>query len=112
MRLVQGLKAKGLRVDGIGEQGHWGIDDPPLAAIDAALAAIRASGTKPLVTELDMDVLPRDPDMWGADLVEEGEDPRGDERVPGRPAPPPCRSSSRAATRTCSRFPEARRRRA
>jgi len=68
IRLVQGLKAKGLRVDGIGEQGHWGLDDPPLAAIDAALAAIRASGTKPLVTELDMDVLPRDPDMWGADL--------------------------------------------
>jgi endo-1,4-beta-xylanase len=68
VRLVQGLKAKGLRVDGIGEQGHWGLDDPPLAAIDAALAAIRASGTRPLVTELDMDVLPRDPDMWGADL--------------------------------------------
>ena len=68
IRLVQGLKAKGLRVDGIGEQGHWGLDDPPLVAIDAALAAIRASGTKALVTELDMDVLPRDPDMWGADL--------------------------------------------
>jgi len=68
IRLVAGLKAKGLRVDGIGEQGHWGLDDPPLAAIDAALAAIRASGTKALVTELDMDVLPRDPDMWGADL--------------------------------------------
>ena len=68
IRLVQGLKAKGLRVDGIGEQGHWGLDDPPLPAIDAALAAIHASGTKALVTELDMDVLPRDPDMWGADL--------------------------------------------
>ncbi|HUL80039.1 MAG TPA: endo-1,4-beta-xylanase [Vicinamibacteria bacterium] len=69
IRLVRGLKAKGLRVDGIGEQGHWGLDDPPLAAIDEALAAIRTSGTRPLVTELDMDVLPRDPDMWGADLA-------------------------------------------
>ena len=68
IRLVAELKAKGLRVDGIGEQGHWGLDDPPLPAIDAALAAIRASETKALVTELDMDVLPRDPDMWGADL--------------------------------------------
>ena len=37
IRLVAGLKAKGLRVDGIGEQAHWGLDDPPLAAIDAAL---------------------------------------------------------------------------
>jgi endo-1,4-beta-xylanase len=69
IRLVLGLKAKGLRVDGIGEQGHWGIDDPPLQAIDDTLAAIRASGTTPLITELDMDVLPRDPDMWGADLA-------------------------------------------
>jgi endo-1,4-beta-xylanase len=68
IRLVQGLRAKGLRVDGIGEQAHWGIDDPPLAAIDAELGAMRAAGLVPLITELDMDVLPRDPDMWGADL--------------------------------------------
>ena len=71
VRLVQGLKAKGLRVDGIGEQGHWGLDDPPLPAIDAALAAIRASGARALVTELDVDVLPRDPEMWGADLSQD-----------------------------------------
>ena len=69
LRIVAQLKAEGLRVDGIGEQAHWGIDDPPLAAIDEALGAIRAAGTKALVTELDMDVLPRDPDMWGADLA-------------------------------------------
>jgi endo-1,4-beta-xylanase len=69
VRLFKGLKAKGLRVDGIGEQAHWGIDDPPLQAIDTVLAAIRATGAKALITELDMDVLPRDPDMWGADLA-------------------------------------------
>lgn len=68
IRLVRGLQAKGLRVDGIGEQAHWGIDDPPLAAIDEELGAMRAAGLVPLITELDMDVLPRDPDMWGADL--------------------------------------------
>jgi endo-1,4-beta-xylanase len=68
VKLVQGLKAKGLRVDAIGEQGHWGIDEPPLPAIDAVLGAIRASGTRAVITELDVDVLPRDPDMWGADL--------------------------------------------
>jgi len=68
IRLVQGLKARGLRVDGIGEQGHWGIDEPALQMVDDTLAAIHASGVRPLITELDMDVLPRDPDMWGADL--------------------------------------------
>lgn len=69
IRLVTGLRAKGLRVDGIGEQGHWGLDDPPLADIDAALGAMRAAGLAVHVTELDIDVLPRDPDMWGADLA-------------------------------------------
>jgi endo-1,4-beta-xylanase len=68
IRLVQGLKAKGMRVDGIGEQGHWGIDEPPLHAIDETLAAIHTAGVQALITELDMDVLPRDPEMWGADL--------------------------------------------
>jgi endo-1,4-beta-xylanase len=66
--LVQRLKAKGLRVDGIGEQAHWGVDDPPLQAIDEMLAAMRAAGTRVVITELDMDVLPRDPEQWGADL--------------------------------------------
>jgi endo-1,4-beta-xylanase len=66
--LVKKLKAQGLRVDAIGEQGHWGVDDPPLPSIDETLTAIRASGTPAVITELDMDVLPRDPDMWGADL--------------------------------------------
>ena len=68
IRLVQRLRAKGLRVDGLGEQGHWGIDEPPLQDIDDALGAMRAAGIQPEITELDMDVLPRDPDMWGADL--------------------------------------------
>jgi endo-1,4-beta-xylanase len=68
IRLVQGLKAKGLRVDALGEQAHWGVDDPPVAAIDEMLGAMRKAGLAVHVTELDMDVLPRDPDMWGADL--------------------------------------------
>jgi endo-1,4-beta-xylanase len=66
--LVKKLKAKGLRVDAIGEQAHWGVDDPPLQAIDDMLAAFRAAGVRTDITELDMDVLPRDPEQWGADL--------------------------------------------
>ncbi len=68
VRLVKELRAKGLRVDGIGEQAHWGVDDPPLATIDEMLAVFGAAGIPVHITELDMDVLPRDPDMWGADL--------------------------------------------
>jgi endo-1,4-beta-xylanase len=69
IRIVKGLRARGLRVDAIGEQAHWGIDEPPLADIDATLAELAAgTGAKVMLTELDVDVLPRDPDMWGADL--------------------------------------------
>ena len=41
IRIVKGLKAQGLRVDAIGEQGHWLIDEPPLPAIDAMLSRDR-----------------------------------------------------------------------
>jgi endo-1,4-beta-xylanase len=68
IRLGQALKKKGLRVDGIGEQGHWHIEVPSAAEIDATLGDIAKAGFKTHVTELDVDVLPRDPDMWGADL--------------------------------------------
>jgi endo-1,4-beta-xylanase len=68
IRLAKGLRARGLRVDAIGEQAHWGLDDPPFATIAAMFEAFRAAGIQVMLTELDMDVLPRDPDMWGADL--------------------------------------------
>ena len=45
------------------------IDEPPIAEIDTTIGALAAgTGVKVLLTELDVDVLPRDPDMWGADL--------------------------------------------
>ncbi len=103
VRLVQGLKAKGLRVDGIGEQAHWGLEDPPLGAIDACLAAIarlrydaadhRARHGRPAARSRHV----------GRRPLEEGEDQRQDEHLPGRAARPRCRRSWRAATRTCSR---------
>ena len=66
--IVRALKARGLRVDGIGEQGHWLIDWPAAGDIDAMLAAFHAGGFTTHITELDVDVLPRDPGMYGADL--------------------------------------------
>jgi len=69
IRLVKELRAKGLRVDGVGEQAHWGLEEPPLAEIDVTIGELASgTGVKVLLTELDVDVLPRDPEMWGADL--------------------------------------------
>jgi endo-1,4-beta-xylanase len=68
IRIVKKLKTQGLRVDAIGEQGHWLISEPPVPAIDAMLSEIEKAGFKAVITELDVDVLPRDEGMYGADL--------------------------------------------
>jgi endo-1,4-beta-xylanase len=68
LRIVRELRERGLRVDGVGEQGHWLIDGPSLAEIEATLVEIGAAGFKALISELDVDPLPRRDEMYGADL--------------------------------------------
>jgi endo-1,4-beta-xylanase len=58
VRMVKMLQAAGIRIDGIGIQGHWGLDYPSTADIEAAIAAYAALGVKVMITELDVDVLP------------------------------------------------------
>ncbi|WP_342317239.1 endo-1,4-beta-xylanase [Lysobacter sp. FW306-1B-D06B] len=58
VRMVKQLQAAGVRIDGIGMQGHWGLNYPSLADIEAAIDAYAALGVKVMITELDVDVLP------------------------------------------------------
>jgi endo-1,4-beta-xylanase len=58
IRLLQDLQARGLRVDGIGIQGHWFVEHPPLADIESHLVALGQLGLKLMITELDLSVLP------------------------------------------------------
>jgi endo-1,4-beta-xylanase len=67
--LVKKLRAQGLRVDALGEQGHWQLATPTTAEIQAIFDDSAAAGIKLLITELDVDVLPRDAAMAGADLA-------------------------------------------
>jgi endo-1,4-beta-xylanase len=57
-RMVKMLKAEGIRIDGIGMQGHWGLNYPKTEYIEAAIDAYAALGVKVMITELDIDVLP------------------------------------------------------
>ncbi|MBI5471449.1 MAG: endo-1,4-beta-xylanase [Ignavibacteriae bacterium] len=68
VRLVKDLKAKGLRIDGVGIQGHWGMDYPTRENFDAFVDAVAALGVKVMVTELDLDILPSVSDYQGADV--------------------------------------------
>jgi len=58
VRMVKMLQDAGVRIDGIGIQGHWGLNYPSAADIEAAIDAYAALGVKVMITELDIDVLP------------------------------------------------------
>jgi endo-1,4-beta-xylanase len=58
VRLVRMLQAEGIRIDGVGIQGHWGLNYPRTEYIEAAIDSFAALGVKVMVTELDVDVLP------------------------------------------------------
>jgi endo-1,4-beta-xylanase len=58
VRMVKMLKEAGIRIDGIGIQGHWGLNYPKTEYIEAAIDAYAALGVKVMITELDVDVLP------------------------------------------------------
>ena len=58
MRMVRMLKKEGVRIDGIGIQGHWGLNYPKKEYIEAAIDSFASLGVKVMITELDIDVLP------------------------------------------------------
>ncbi|ULC60712.1 endo-1,4-beta-xylanase [Flaviramulus sp. BrNp1-15] len=58
MRLVRMLQKEGVRIDGVGIQGHWGLNYPKNEYIEAAIDSFASLGVKVMITELDVDVLP------------------------------------------------------
>ncbi len=58
VRMVKMLQAEGIRIDGVGIQGHWGLNYPKAEYIKAAIDAYAALGVKVMITELEVDVLP------------------------------------------------------
>ena len=68
VELVRELKADGVPIHGIGLQGHWGMDYPPLDELEASLKAYAALGVDIAVTELDVNILPFPDEDTGADI--------------------------------------------
>ena len=66
IRLVKSLQSRGVRIDGIGNQGHWRLETPSSAEIEAALVDLRSTGLKVMYTEVDINLLPQA--ARGADL--------------------------------------------
>jgi endo-1,4-beta-xylanase len=68
IRIIKNLQAKGIKVDGVGIQGHWHLDVPRLRDIDSSMAQYGRLGVKVHITELDINVLPRPDNFSGAEI--------------------------------------------
>lgn len=66
LQLIRKIKEAGVRIDGVGIQGHWHIGKVPLKEIEESILAYSALGLKVMFTELDIEVLPRN--FSGADV--------------------------------------------
>lgn len=69
VRMVKALQEKGVRIDGVGFQGHYGLGGPDLGDLEASILAVKETGLQVMFTELDISVLPfPDQEKMGADI--------------------------------------------
>jgi endo-1,4-beta-xylanase len=66
--LIKKIQAAGVRIDGVGIQGHWSIKGLPLEDIEQSILEYSALGIKVMFTEVDITVLPNPWDLQGADV--------------------------------------------
>jgi endo-1,4-beta-xylanase len=67
VKVLRDYLDRGVPIDGVGLQGHLGLDYPDLAEWERSIAAYEALGLEVHVTELDVDVLPN-PYQTGAEI--------------------------------------------
>ncbi|MFT3843730.1 MAG: endo-1,4-beta-xylanase [Lacibacter sp.] len=66
--LIKKLQAAGVRIDGVGIQGHWRYNKVPLKDIEDAIKEYAALGIKVMFTEVDLGVIPNPWDSDAADV--------------------------------------------
>ena len=67
VRLVKSIQDQGIKVSGIGMQGHYGFDYPELTDLETSIEKFSELGFV-AITELDIDVLPSAFEYMGADI--------------------------------------------
>ena len=58
IKMVKDLQARGLRIDAVGFQGHFGTDYPDVDQLEKNIVDVHACGVDVMFTELDMSILP------------------------------------------------------
>lgn len=68
VKMVQKLQQQGVKVDGIGMQGHCTMDFPTIDEFEKSIIAFSNLGVKVMITEMDITVLPSPGKNAGADV--------------------------------------------
>lgn len=71
--IIKKIQAAGVRIDGVGIQGHWRSYDMPLKNIEESVKEFAALGVEVMFTELDLGVLPNPWDGNSAELSKTSE---------------------------------------
>lgn len=67
--MVKKLQEQGVKIDGIGMQGHVGLRSPTIREFEKSILAFSGLGVKVMITELDLTVLPSPWEDAGAELT-------------------------------------------
>jgi endo-1,4-beta-xylanase len=70
VKMVKTFKEQGIRIDGVGMQGHIGMDYPSLEEYKTAIEAYAGAGVKVMITELDQSALPSPRQNVGANVAD------------------------------------------
>lgn len=65
--LIKKIQAAGVRIDGVGIQGHWRVGSVPMEYIEQSIREFAALGVDVMFTELDLSVLPN---PWNGNSAE------------------------------------------
>jgi endo-1,4-beta-xylanase len=79
--LIKKLKDAGVKIDGVGIQGHWGLFGAPVSEIEESIIEFSKLGVKVAFTELDITVLPNPWELTGADVKQNYDDYVGDPKM-------------------------------
>ncbi|MFD0989245.1 endo-1,4-beta-xylanase [Mariniflexile jejuense] len=68
IKMIKKIQEQGIKVDGVGMQGHWGLEKPSLEDIEKSILDYASLGVKVAITELDINVLPNPFELVGAEV--------------------------------------------
>ena len=67
-KIIMPLQEKGIKINGVGIQAHWHLDTPSFQVVDSSISKFAATGLKLMITEMDINVLPRPENLSTAEV--------------------------------------------